>query len=51
VTVSARPDCALALLRAVGSGVCAIGDHRVGSLTADEMWAVDDALVTVLGLD
>lgn len=23
---------------------------RVGHLTADEMWAVDDALVTVLGL-
>jgi mRNA interferase MazF len=25
--------------------------RRVGNLTAEEMWAVDDALVTVLGLD
>jgi mRNA interferase MazF len=25
--------------------------RRVGRLTAEEMWAVDDALVTVLGLD
>jgi mRNA interferase MazF len=25
--------------------------RRVGRLTAGEMWAVDDALVTVLGLD
>ncbi len=27
-----------------------LGD-RVGDLTADEMWSVDDALVTVLGLN
>lgn len=25
--------------------------RRVGQLAADEMWAVDDALATVLGLD
>ena len=25
--------------------------RRVGQLAADEMWAVDEALVTVLGLD
>lgn len=25
--------------------------RRVGTLTAEEMWAVDDALVVVLGLD
>jgi len=25
--------------------------HRVGRLTASEMWAVDEALLTVLGLD
>jgi len=25
--------------------------RRVGRLTADEIWAVDDALITVLGLD
>ncbi len=25
--------------------------RRVGLLTADEMWAVDEALITVLGLD
>ena len=25
--------------------------RRLGRLSADEMWAVDDALVTVLGLD
>jgi len=25
--------------------------RRVGRLTADEMWAVDDAIATVLGLD
>jgi mRNA-degrading endonuclease toxin of MazEF toxin-antitoxin module len=25
--------------------------RRMGHLTAEEMWAVDDALVTVLGLD
>jgi mRNA-degrading endonuclease toxin of MazEF toxin-antitoxin module len=25
--------------------------RRVGRLAADEMWAVDEALVTVLGLD
>ena len=25
--------------------------RRIGRLSADEMWAVDDALVTVLGLD
>jgi mRNA interferase MazF len=25
--------------------------RRVGHLTADEMWAVDEALMTVLGLD
>jgi mRNA-degrading endonuclease toxin of MazEF toxin-antitoxin module len=25
--------------------------RRVGQLDADEMWAVDEALVTVLGLD
>ncbi len=27
------------------------GPGRVGQLAADEMWAVDEALVTVLGLD
>jgi mRNA-degrading endonuclease toxin of MazEF toxin-antitoxin module len=27
-----------------------LGD-RVGDLTPDEMWSVDDALVTVLGLN
>ena len=25
--------------------------RRVGSLTAEEMWSIDDALVVVLGLD
>ena len=25
--------------------------RRVGTLTADEMWSVDEALVVVLGLD
>jgi mRNA interferase MazF len=25
--------------------------RRVGRLTSDEMWAIDDALATVLGLD
>jgi mRNA-degrading endonuclease toxin of MazEF toxin-antitoxin module len=25
--------------------------RRVGRLTAEEMWSVDDALVVVLGLD
>ena len=25
--------------------------RRVGTLTAEEMWSIDDALVTVLGLD
>jgi mRNA interferase MazF len=49
--VSVAGDSTLVVVEQVGAiDVQRLG-RRVGRLTADEVWAVDEALVTVLGLD
>lgn len=54
---SFRPEVSIAgattriLVEQVGAVDAQRLGRRVGQLAADEMWAVDEALVTVLGLD
>jgi mRNA interferase MazF len=54
---SFRPEVAIAgdttrvLVEQVGAVDAQRLGRRVGQLAADEMWAVDEALITVLGLD
>ena len=54
---SFRPEASIAgdttrvLVEQVGAVDAQRLGRRVGRLAADEMWAVDEALVTVLGLD
>ena len=54
---SFRPEAAVAgdstrvLVEQLGAVDAQRLGRRVGRLTADEIWAVDDALITVLGLD
>ena len=49
--VTIGDDTTLVLVEQIGAvDAQRLGD-RVGDLTADEMWSVEDALVTVLGLN
>jgi mRNA interferase MazF len=49
--VSIAGDTTRVLVEQVGAVDAQRLGRRVGQLAADEMWAVDEALVTVLGLD
>ena len=49
--VSVAGDTTRVLVEQVGAVDAQRVGRRVGQLAADEMWAVDEALVTVLGLD
>jgi len=49
--VSIAGDTTRVLVEQVGAVDAQRLGRRVGKLAADEMWAVDEALVTVLGLD
>jgi mRNA interferase MazF len=49
--VSIAGDTTRVLVEQVGAVDAQRLGRRVGRLAADEMWAVDEALVTVLGLD
>jgi mRNA interferase MazF len=49
--VSIAGDTTRVLVEQVGAVDAQRLERRVGKLAADEMWAVDEALVTVLGLD
>jgi mRNA interferase MazF len=49
--VSVAGDSTLVLVEQLGAIDVQHLGRRIGRLTADEVWAVDDALVTVLGLD
>lgn len=49
--VSIAGDTTRVLVEQVGAVDAQRLGRRVGQLAADEMWAVDEALITVLGLD
>lgn len=49
--VSIAGDTTRVLVEQVGAVDAQRLGGRVGQLAADEMWAVDEALITVLGLD
>ena len=49
--VSIAGDTTRVLVEQVGAVDARRLGRRVGQLAADEMWAVDEALITVLGLD
>jgi mRNA interferase MazF len=49
--VSIAGDTTRVLVEQVGAVDAQRLGRRVGQLAADEMWAIDEALITVLGLD